>query len=280
MLNYNSYLTNGGVLFVLVIVLGLFLFSCGDPTQKYLDQLSNEDSKVRISAVSKLGELKDERAIEPLFNALTDSSREVRKEALNALVKFGPAVIPYLKEPLDFNDARVYLAAVDILCQINDPKAIDLLLYSSQSITLKGKHQKILFALKSFGAPTADRLHQLINDESVERSEKDEYVRMLGEMKDERYFDFFYELAMDRSSSSFYYARESFGMYGEKAAIKLSELAIDTYLKFPIPQRVRAIENLRFVDHPLARETLKNMSNSPNRDISNAAKRSLREWRK
>ncbi|MFW5696344.1 MAG: HEAT repeat domain-containing protein [Phototrophicaceae bacterium] len=63
--------------------------------ESLIDALTSPDSTIRASAADLLGEIQDERAVQPLYEtATTDSSRWVRSRAESALAKFPPGSVP------------------------------------------------------------------------------------------------------------------------------------------------------------------------------------------
>ncbi|MFQ6121271.1 MAG: HEAT repeat domain-containing protein, partial [Methanosarcinales archaeon] len=83
---------------------------------------------VRKSAAYALGEIGDTRAIEPLIEALNDSDYSVRENAAYALREIGdPAVEPLIKA-LGDSDGYVRFNAAKALGEIGDARAVDPLI--------------------------------------------------------------------------------------------------------------------------------------------------------
>jgi HEAT repeat protein len=85
------------------------ILSGGKPAAHWVKALHHSDVAMRRTAASKLGNigLADEAALPALLDALRDREAVVRKEAILALLKFGP-------------DARQALAALNDL-KLRDP---------------------------------------------------------------------------------------------------------------------------------------------------------------
>ncbi|MHA1727998.1 MAG: HEAT repeat domain-containing protein, partial [Promethearchaeota archaeon] len=58
-------------------------------TEKYLNKLNNEDPDEKISALIKLGEIKDEDSVSEIVKALDDENDSVREHAAICLGKIG-----------------------------------------------------------------------------------------------------------------------------------------------------------------------------------------------
>lgn len=83
-----------------------------------------EDAEVRISAVHALGEIRDIRAIGPLIKSLVKLN--VIKLVI-ALAKMGSAVLPEMEKLLNDKDSRLRLKALNVLEDIQDLRAIELI---------------------------------------------------------------------------------------------------------------------------------------------------------
>jgi len=61
----------------------------GKTTEHWIEELKNEKIEVRVEAVKKLGNIgsKDPEALPAVFEALSDSTPAVRKEAIYAVVR-------------------------------------------------------------------------------------------------------------------------------------------------------------------------------------------------
>ncbi len=89
-----------------------------------LTALGSEDKDLRWMAAGGLGELRDQKAVEPLMQALSDSDPDVRWKAAEALGSIGDsratdALIPLLQDP----DGTMRLQVIWALGKIRDPRA-------------------------------------------------------------------------------------------------------------------------------------------------------------
>jgi HEAT repeat protein len=88
------------------------------------------DHNVRLSAASALGKLEEDRAVEPLIDAL-DDRREVREVAILSLGRIGdPVAVDALIEKLKDENWDVRSSAAKALGQIGDSRAIEPLIQS------------------------------------------------------------------------------------------------------------------------------------------------------
>jgi hypothetical protein len=75
----------------------------------------------RKYAAEVLGELKDQRAVDPLLEALTDEVGDVRQRAYDSLIKLGGASVPSLIPLLVSEEEELRQAATEILRKIGKP---------------------------------------------------------------------------------------------------------------------------------------------------------------
>ena len=95
-----------------------------------IDLLKDPDWVVRREAAITLGEMGDERCVEPLCKALYDGDWQVREVAVEALGQIGsPAVEMLIKMVRDW-DVRKYV--ITALGKIRDERVLDLGLSKSQ----------------------------------------------------------------------------------------------------------------------------------------------------
>lgn len=108
--------------------LGLFQEVGTEPLVIALQNMIHDGAGHALAA-KKLGELGDERAIEPLLQALNDNSSEVRVNAINALLKLGNLrVVDRIIECLQDSDFFVRGTAARALGQFKDIKAVEPLI--------------------------------------------------------------------------------------------------------------------------------------------------------
>jgi HEAT repeat protein len=90
--------------------------------------LQNKSRVFRAEAVKSLGKIRDPRAVKPLIEALQDKDAQVSDNAREALQKIGAPAVEELIVALKHEDVRVRVAAATILGEIRDPRAVDPLI--------------------------------------------------------------------------------------------------------------------------------------------------------
>lgn len=130
-----------------------------------IDLLNDPDWVVRREAVITLGEMGDERCVEPLARALRDGDWQVREVAIEAMGQVGsPAVETLLKLLRDW-DVRKY--AILSLGKIRDERVLDPLMQQLRNDEFK---DDAINALVELGEPSVPKLITALKD-------KDENVR-------------------------------------------------------------------------------------------------------
>ncbi len=130
-----------------------------------IDLLKDQDWVVRREAAITLGEMGDERCVEPLCKALYDGDWQVREVAVEALGQIGsPAVEMLIKMVRDW-DVRKYV--IMALGKIRDERVLDPLMLQLRSDEFKDDATN---ALVELGEPALERLVKALKD-------KDEMVR-------------------------------------------------------------------------------------------------------
>ncbi|ALA57610.1 HEAT repeat domain-containing protein [Nitrospira moscoviensis] len=156
-----------------------------------IDLLNDPDWVVRREAVITLGEMGDERCVEPLARALRDGDWQVREVAIEALGQVGsPAVETLLKLLRDW-DVRKY--AILSLGKIRDERVLDPLMHQLRNDEFK---DDAINALVELGEPAVPRLIAALKD-------KDENVRKsavlaLGRIKNNEAIDPLIEMLSDK----------------------------------------------------------------------------------
>ncbi len=147
-----------------------------------IDLLKDPDWVVRREAVITLGEMGDERCVEPLARALRDGDWQVREVAIEAMGQVGsPAVETLLKLLRDW-EVRKY--AILALGKIRDERVLDPLMLQLRNDEFKDDAIEALVAL---GEPSVERLIGALRDkdENVRKCA----VRALGKIKSGEAFD-------------------------------------------------------------------------------------------
>ena len=130
-----------------------------------IDLLKDPDWVVRREAAITLGEMGDERCVEPLCKALYDGDWQVREVAVDALGQIvSPAVEMLTKMVRDW-DVRKYV--IMALGKIRDERVLDPLMLQLRSDEFKDDATN---ALVELGEPALERLIKALKD-------KDEMVR-------------------------------------------------------------------------------------------------------
>ena len=142
-----------------------------------IDLLTDPDWVVRREAVITLGEMGDERCVEPLARALRDGDWQVREVAIEALGQVGsPAVDTLLKLLRDWEVRKYAIAA---LGKIRDERVLNPLMQQLRNDEFK---DDAVNALVDLGGPAVQGLIAALKD-------KEETVRKcavvaLGRIKD------------------------------------------------------------------------------------------------
>ncbi len=90
--------------------------------------MKDDTSNVREAAVKALDRLSAPEGIPLLIEALNDTAPAVREGASQALAHLGPLVLQAMQPSLESGDWRVRLNAVQVLGNIGDVRAVELLI--------------------------------------------------------------------------------------------------------------------------------------------------------
>ena len=155
-----------------------------------IDLLNESDWVVRREAVITLGEMGDERCIEPLVKCLRDGDWQVREASIEALAMIGsPAVELLLRYVRDY-DARK--PAIKVLGKINDERVLDPLISYLHNDEFK---DDATWALAELGKPAIGRLLECLEEE--DEVVRKQAVLALGEIKDNSAVDALIEKLKD-----------------------------------------------------------------------------------
>ncbi|MDE3219232.1 MAG: HEAT repeat domain-containing protein [Nitrospirota bacterium] len=136
-----------------------------DEIEIQIDLLKDPDWVVRREAAITLGEMGDERCVEPLGHALRDGDWQVREVAIEALGQIGSPAVELLIKLLRDWDIRKY--AIAALGKIRDERVLDPLMVQLRNDEFK---DDAVNALVELGEPAVPRLIKALKD-------KDENVR-------------------------------------------------------------------------------------------------------
>jgi HEAT repeat protein len=148
-----------------------------DEIEIQIDLLQDQDWVVRREAVVTLGEMGDERCVQPLVRALHDGDWQVREAAVESLGMIGsPAVEPLLKQIRNWDVRKFVLRA---LGKMKDERVLEPLIGQLRSDEFK---EDATEALTELGKPAVGHLVAALHD-------KDENIRkqaviILGRIQD------------------------------------------------------------------------------------------------
>lgn len=162
-----------------------------DEIEIQINLLKDQDWAVRREAVTTLGEMGDERCVEPLVRSLRDGDWQVREVAIEALGMVGSPAVELLIKKLRDWDIRKY--AIKALGKIRDERVLEPLIAQLRSDEFK---EDATDALVELGQPALETLVKALKD-------KDENVRKqaviaLGRIQDPAAIDALIEMLQDK----------------------------------------------------------------------------------
>ena len=134
-----------------------------DEIEIQIDLLSDPDWVVRREAVITLGEMGDERCVEPLSRALRDGDWQVREVAIEALGQVGSPAVEILLRLLRDWDVRKY--AILALGKIRDERVLDPLMVQLRNDEFK---DDAINALVELGEPAVPKFIAALKDRGRE----------------------------------------------------------------------------------------------------------------
>ena len=155
-----------------------------------IDLINDNDWVVRREAVITLGEMGDERCIEPLVRCLRDGDWQVREAAVEAVAMIGsPAVDLLLRYVRDYDARKPVIKA---LGKINDERVLNPLISLLQNDEFK---DDATWALAELGKPAVGQLLECLksSDEVIRK----QAILALGEIKDSTSVDLLIERLQD-----------------------------------------------------------------------------------
>jgi HEAT repeat protein len=181
-----------------------------------IDLLNDPDWVVRREAVITLGEMGDERCVEPLAKALRDGDWQVREVAIEAMGQVGSPAVETLLRLLRDWDVRKY--AILSLGKIRDERVLDPLMLQLRNDEFK---DDAINALVELGEPSVPKLIAALKDrdETVRKSA----VLALGRIKNSDAIEPLIEMLSDQdwfTRLTAAAALESIGDERGRAAIK------------------------------------------------------------
>ena len=142
-----------------------------------IDLLQDQDWVVRREAVITLGEMADERCVEPLVRCLRDGDWQVREAAVDALAEVGSPAVEMLLHYLRDWEARKYVLRA--MGKIPDERVLDPLISMLKNDEFKDDATR---ALVELGKPAVEKLVMALSDK--EDFVKKQAILALGDIKD------------------------------------------------------------------------------------------------
>lgn len=144
---------------------------------------SDREWRVQRAAAEALERFGDQRAIEPLIEALKDKDKLVRQAAVKALSHETRAVDALIRL-LDDKDRGVRLLVISLLTDIGDKKAVEPLTKALKDQDRNVRKRVVTALGKLVDDSSADPLIEALKDRDA--SVRGEAVRALGEIRSER----------------------------------------------------------------------------------------------
>lgn len=156
-----------------------------------IDLMQDTDWVVRREAVITLGEMADERCVEPLVRALRDGDWQVREAAVEAVGDIGPPAVEMLLRFVRDWESRKYV--IRTLGKINDERVLDPLISWLKSDEFKDDATR---ALVDLGQPAVPKLIEALNHRGdfVQKQS----ILALGDIKDAQAVDPLIALLQDQ----------------------------------------------------------------------------------
>jgi hypothetical protein len=139
-----------------------------------LQALRDTNDIIRERAVCALGQIKDERAVEPLIKSLSD--KYIRREAVYALGEIGDSrtvqpLIGLLEVP------EMVIPAIRVLGSLNDKRAVEPLLKQLRSLDKEIREATVTALYNLDEVPNFDRMKKFWENRESERRKSEAYVR-------------------------------------------------------------------------------------------------------
>ena len=161
-----------------------------DEIEIQIDLLKDPDWAVRREACVTMGEMGDERCVEPLVRALRDGDWQVREAAMEALGTVGSPAVEHLVKML--RDWDIRKPAIRTLGKIRDERVLDPLIGQLRADEF---HLDAMDALTELGQPAVEKLLPLLKDR--EEQIRKRAVIVLGRIKDSGAMDSLIDMLND-----------------------------------------------------------------------------------
>ncbi len=162
-----------------------------DEIEIQIDLLQDPDWVVRREAVITLGEMGDERCVEPILRGLRDGDWQVREVGIEACGSIGSPMVEGLIRLLRDWDIRRYALAA--LGKIKDERVLDPLIAHLRSDEF---HEFATDALVELGQPAVEKLVAALKDK--DENARKQAVIALGRIKDPSALDSLIEMLKDK----------------------------------------------------------------------------------
>ena len=196
-----------------------------DEINQLINQLKNENWRMRYEAVQALGKIKDPRAVEPLITTLKDKSWPVRYEAAEALGKIkDPRAVESLITALKDRYWPVQRGAAQALGKIKDPRAVEPLITALKAGKRPVRYEAIESLVK-IGEPAVEPLISALKDEKWYEV-RWRATQALGKIGDSRAVEPLINALKDEKWPVRYKAAQALGKIGDERAIPALEEAL------------------------------------------------------
>jgi HEAT repeat protein len=169
--------------------------------EQMIAELAHANPNVRYEAARKLGDARDERAIQHLINTLPDENAKVQYAAFSALIKIGAseAAAPMIDSLLEEPNSRVWdLLKLNIGMRLRNG-LLDMIPRGDQRV--------------------ADRLTAAVENQSLDEQQRAFIVRLLGRTADTRQVEALIDTLIDASHLMQDAAAEALGWIGDSRAV-------------------------------------------------------------
>ena len=183
------------------------------------EALDDPDPRVREMAIRALDKIRDDSAVDLLIQALTDSSAESRRRAARALGKIeDPRAIQALGTALDDEDPEVRQGVIEALGDIEDASVVDWLipLLRDPDVEIRREAARALGEIEDPGAVQA--LGTALDDEDPEVRQR--VIEALGDIEDTSAVDWLIPLLRDPDVEIRREAARALGEIGDPGAVQ------------------------------------------------------------
>ena len=183
------------------------------------EALNDPDPKVREMAIRALDKIRDESAVDLLIQALADSSTEIRQRAARALGKIeDPRAIQALGIALNDEDPEVRQRVIRALGDIEDESAVEWLIpvLTDPNVEIRREAAQALGEIEDLGAVEA--LGAALNDEDLEV--RQEVIQALGDIEDASAVEWLVPLLTDPNVEIRREAARALGEIGDPGAVE------------------------------------------------------------